>query len=67
MPYWWLKCLFWREPGQPDARIVQWYHRFLTWDLMKKPVLTAWLDRLLNPLMGKSVVMYFVKTAGEPS
>ena len=58
VPYWWLRCLFW-EKGE-DAPAVRTYHRFLVWDLMKKPALTAWLDRLLNPLMGKSVVMYFV-------
>ena len=63
VPYWWLKCLFWRDQGAPESRVVEWYHRFLTWDLMKKPVITQWLDRILNPIMGKSVVMYFVKTA----
>lgn len=62
VPYWWLKCLFWREQGEPEARIVDWYHNFLTWDLMKKPMITRLLDWLLNPIMGKSVVMYFVKT-----
>ena len=63
VPYWWLKCLFWREDGEPNARIVDWYHEFLTWDLMRQPIITRLLDRLLNPLMGKSVVMYFVKSA----
>ena len=62
VPYWWLKCLFWRESGEPEARIVDWYHQFLTWDLMKQPRVTRWLDQLLNPVLGKSVVMYFVKT-----
>ena len=63
VPYWWLKCLFWREPGEPNARIVDWYHQFLTWDLMQQPIITRFLDKLLNPIMGKSVVMYFVKNA----
>ena len=68
VPYWWLKCLFWREPGEPNARIVDRYHQFLTWDLMQQPFITRFLDRLLNPLMGKSVVMYFVKSAnGAPA
>ncbi|MBT4159748.1 MAG: class I SAM-dependent methyltransferase [Gammaproteobacteria bacterium] len=61
VPYWWLKCLFWRPEGEPNVAIVDWYHRFLTWDLMKQPVITRLLDWLLNPIMGKSVVMYFVK------
>jgi ubiquinone/menaquinone biosynthesis C-methylase UbiE len=62
VPYWWLKCLFWREEGEPNAWIVDKYHEFLTWDLMKQPRITRWMDKLLNPIMGKSVVMYFVKT-----
>ncbi len=63
VPYWWLKCLFWRDKAEADAPVVNWYHRFLTWDLMQQPWVTRWLDHLLNPIMGKSVVMYFVKTA----
>jgi len=61
VPYWWLKCLFWKEEGE-DAWIVRTYHRFLVWDLMKQPRITRWLERALDPIMGKSVVMYFVKT-----
>lgn len=58
VPYWWLRCLFWSTG--PEARLVSAYHRFLVWDLMKKPFITRLLDRLLNPVMGKSIVMYFV-------
>ena len=57
-PYWWLRCLFWRGE-QAQHPIVNLYHRLLVWDLMKKPWLTRWLDRLLNPILGKSVVFYF--------
>tara|TARA_B100001964_G_C14233286_1_gene601140 strand:- start:1679 stop:2410 length:732 start_codon:yes stop_codon:yes gene_type:complete len=63
VPYWWLKCLFWREGS--EAKAVEIYHKFLIWDLMSKPKLTYWLDLLLNPIMGKSVVMYFVKTGDQ--
>jgi ubiquinone/menaquinone biosynthesis C-methylase UbiE len=58
-PYWWLKCLV--GPTREDSRSVNLYNRFLTWDIMQKPPLTRWLDRLLNPLLGKSLVLYFVK------
>ncbi|MFT5766952.1 MAG: hypothetical protein ACI9DH_000773, partial [Halioglobus sp.] len=34
---------------------------FLVWDLMDRPAFTRILERLLNPIMGKSVVMYFRK------
>ena len=59
VPYWWLRCLLW-ERGT-DAWPVRTYHRFLVWDLMQKPRLTRWLDRLLNPILGKSVVLYFIR------
>lgn len=65
VPYWWLKCLFWREENGSEAKAVETYHKFLIWDLMSQPKLTYWLDLLLNPIMGKSVVMYFVKTGDQ--
>lgn len=58
-PFWWLKCLFWESKEQ--SWLVKTYHRFLVWDLMDRPWLTRALEKLLNPLMGKSVVMYFRK------
>jgi SAM-dependent methyltransferase len=61
VPFWWLKCLFWER--QDSHFLVRLYHRFLVWDLMDRPWLTRTLERILNPLMGKSVVMYFRKGA----
>ncbi|MGM0787028.1 MAG: class I SAM-dependent methyltransferase [Thermodesulfobacteriota bacterium] len=60
-PYWWLKCL--AGPGNESAGIVKAYHRFLTWDIMKKPRLTRSAERLFNPVLGKSLVLYFSKDA----
>ena len=59
VPYWWLQCLFWSR--RDSSRLIKLYHRFLVWDLLKKPMLTKAMDRLLNPLIGKSIVMYFKK------
>jgi len=59
VPYWWLQCLFWAS--KETSKIVNTYHRFLVWDLIKKPWITRTLDKLLNPLLGKSIVMYFEK------
>lgn len=56
-PYWWLKCLFWSASQEPW--LLRAYHRLLVWDLMQQPLLTRALDRALNPIMGKSVVVYF--------
>ncbi len=60
-PYWWLKCLV--GPDRDDAASVRLYHQFLTWDIMEKPRITRLLDTLLNPILGKSLVLYFKKTA----
>ena len=61
VPYWWLKCLFWRLEREPW--LVKAYHRLLVWDLMKRPWLTRAIDGLLNPFMGKSITLYFTKPA----
>lgn len=60
-PYWWLKCM--AGPENDKSAPVAAYHRFLTWDLMEKPWITRTADRLLNPVMGKSLVLYFRKPA----
>ena len=58
-PYWWLKCLV--GPDRDDSVMVNLYHRFLSWDIMKKPKMVGWVDKLLNPILGKSLVVYFKK------
>ena len=60
-PFWWLKCAFWAKRDSHPLIIA--YHRFLVWDLMKRPFLTRALEWALAPVMGKSVALYFV--AGE--
>ena len=55
VPYWWVKCAVGaRNDDHPLPRL---YHRFLVWDLTARPRLTRTLDRALNPLLGKSVVV----------
>jgi SAM-dependent methyltransferase len=58
-PYWWLKCLVGHK--NDDFWLVKLYHRFLVWDIMKKPKLTRIMEKLLNPLIAKSVVLYLEK------
>tara|TARA_B100000579_G_scaffold430235_1_gene443262 strand:+ start:168 stop:875 length:708 start_codon:yes stop_codon:yes gene_type:complete len=58
-PYWWLQCLFWET--KESSYIVKLYHRLLVWDLMKQPLLTKILETILQPFIGKSLVMYFRK------
>ena len=33
----------------------------LVWDLMRRLWLTRIFDALLNPILGKSIVLYFIK------
>jgi SAM-dependent methyltransferase len=64
-PYWWLRCLV--GPNQPiaDSRLVTLYHRLLSWDIEKAPRLTRWTERALNPVLGKSLVVYATKPIEE--
>jgi SAM-dependent methyltransferase len=58
-PYWWLRCLV--GPANDSHRAVSTYHRLLVWDIEKAPMVTRYADRLLNPLVGKSLVVYLEK------
>ncbi len=55
-PYWWLRCALGMSREQAVAARL--YHRFLVYDLMRRPRWTRSLERLLNPMLGKSVVLY---------
>jgi SAM-dependent methyltransferase len=59
-PYWWLKCTVGVER---DAAVVRAYHRLLVWDLMERPRVTRAAERVLDPLFGKSLVVYADKPA----
>jgi SAM-dependent methyltransferase len=58
-PYWWIKCAV----GVDNDRhpLVTAYHRLLVWDIMKRPRVTRLAERALNPLIGKSLVVYLRK------
>ena len=55
-PYWWLKCAV--GPTNDTNPLVQAYHRLLVWDIARAPKLTRWTEKLLNPILGKSLVLY---------
>ncbi len=64
--YWWLKCAV----GVHDDThpVVRAYHRLLVWDIMRRPALTRLAEAALNPLIGKSLVIYARKNpAGTTS
>lgn len=58
-PYWWLKCAVGTSKDSHPA--VSAYHKLLVWDLMSKPAVTQVAEQVLNPLIGKSVALYFRK------
>jgi SAM-dependent methyltransferase len=58
-PYWWLKCAVGVHDDANPA--VRGYHRLLVWDIMRRPALTRLAEAALNPLIGKSLVIYAEK------
>jgi 2-polyprenyl-3-methyl-5-hydroxy-6-metoxy-1,4-benzoquinol methylase len=60
-PFWWLKCAVGVDKTTHPA--VTAYHKMLVWDMMARPWLTRGAESLLNPLIGKSVALYFEKPA----
>lgn len=58
-PYWWLKCVVGVHDDANPA--VRGYHRLLVWDIVRRPALTRACEAALNPLIGKSLVIYAEK------
>ncbi len=58
-PYWWIKCAVGTEKN--DHPLARAYHQMLIWDILKAPRITRVTERLLNPVIGKSVVVYLRK------
>jgi SAM-dependent methyltransferase len=57
-PYWWLRCA---SGVSQENRLTEGYHRMLVWDMTRRPWLTQTAERLLNPVLGKSLVLYLRK------
>ena len=57
--YWWLRCLFWKS--QETNILVGWYKKFLEMHILQKPKWIDFLDKSLNPILGKSIALYFEK------
>jgi SAM-dependent methyltransferase len=55
-PYWWLRCAV--GPANDDHPWIQPYRKLLEWDITRAPALTRITERLLNPVLGKSLVVY---------
>jgi SAM-dependent methyltransferase len=58
-PYWWLKSAV--GVSNDDHPLVRAYHRMLVWDITAHPLALRVAERLLNPVLGKSLVIYLEK------
>lgn len=58
-PYWWLKCAV--GVNRDDALPARAYKRFLEWQIVRQPPLVDRLERVLDPFLGKSLVVYAQK------
>jgi SAM-dependent methyltransferase len=60
-PYWWLRAVV-----GVDNQTHPWvraYHRMLVWDITARSAVTRVPDAVLNPVLGKSLVLYLRKPA----
>jgi len=65
-PYWWIKCAV----GVDNDKfwLVRGYHQVLVWDIMRTPrisAVTRVAEKVLNPLIGKSMVLYLSKPESD--
>jgi SAM-dependent methyltransferase len=58
-PYWWVKCAV--GVNNDKNPLVKAIHSVLVWDIVKQPLATRLAEKVLNPLVGKSMVLYLEK------
>ena len=58
-PYWWLKCAV--GVTNDNNPLVKAYHSLLVWDMVKQPLVTRVAEKVLQPFVGKSLVVYLRK------
>jgi SAM-dependent methyltransferase len=61
-PYWWVKCAVGVENDKHP--VVRAMHSVLVWDIVKRPRATRLAEKVLDPLVGKSMVLYLEKPEG---
>jgi len=58
-PYWWIRCA--GGVNNADRLVARRYHALLVWQIMKNPPVLRFADHLLNPVIGKSLIVYAEK------
>lgn len=61
-PYWWIRCAVGVNNEIEDNFSVRTYHKLLEWDIVRRPWLTRTAEKLLNPVIGKSLIVYAHKS-----
>jgi len=56
-PYWWIKCAV--GVKNDDHPLAKAYHKLLVWEIMNQPKTLQVAARVLDPMIGKSMVLYF--------
>ncbi len=59
--YWWLRCAI--GPRNESHVLVRAFRRLLTWEIVNQPRSGRIVERVLSPLLGKSLVVYASKPA----
>ena len=62
-PYWWLRCAV--GPKNLSNPLVKAYKSFLEWDIMKGPRAVRLAETALNPVLGKSLIVYLRKPSQD--
>ena len=57
--YWWLRCIFWQT--QEKNFLVKVYKKILERHILKNTPIMDVIEKLLNPILGKSISFYFKK------
>lgn len=59
-PYWWLKCAVGLDRSA-DNPVVKAYHQVLVWEMTSRALPLQVAERVLQPAIGKSLVLYAAK------
>jgi SAM-dependent methyltransferase len=60
--YWWIRCA--GGVNNPDRFFARHYHELLVKQITDNPAWLASIDRVLNPLIGKSLIVYGERPVG---
>ena len=58
-PYWWIKSAV--GVDNDDHVLARTYHKLLVWEIMKQPKVLQYASKVIDPVIGKSMVLYFRK------